>query len=90
MLDPAVQMTPYHHPVSPVPHQFQVTEPKATLLAKQSEVSGNSGELPWGGGGGGKAVYAHSESPAAAFTGSVISCVTHVQFYGKKVLACTK
>lgn len=51
MLDPAVQI-PYHHPVSPVPHQFQVTEPKATLLAKQSEVSGNSGELPWGGGGG--------------------------------------
>lgn len=47
MLDPAVQM-PYHHPNSPVPHQFQVTEPKATLLAKQSEASGSSGELPWG------------------------------------------
>lgn len=47
MLDPAVQM-PYHHPDSPVPHQFQVTEPKATLLAKQSEASGSSGELPWG------------------------------------------
>ena len=51
MLDPAVQI-PYHHPDSPVPHQFQVTEPKATLLAKQSEASGNSGELPWGVGGG--------------------------------------
>ena len=54
MMDPAVQM-PYHHPDSPVPHQFQVTEPKATLLAKQSEASGSSRELPWGvcvGGGG--------------------------------------
>ena len=32
----------------------------------------------------------YSESPVAAFAGSVIIYVSHAQFYVKKVLACTK
>lgn len=44
---PAVQM-PSHHPylpLTPVPPQSQVTEPKVTLLATQNEALGSSGEL---------------------------------------------